>query len=133
MWGCISTGGLDYPEGGLRQRLTWRSAPEPRVDLDNPPSPAIFSFAQRPWGSKSVARSHRAICVARQRRSVGRRDLQDDSADKPSIVRLVVRWSAGDGIAAESLQDHDNWRVNGTRNGVQIEVIVAPDGSVVTG
>ncbi|MFI7664130.1 hypothetical protein [Nocardia sp. NPDC049526] len=31
------------------------------------------------------------------------------------------------------LQDNSNWKVNGTRNGVQIEVIVAPDGSVVTG
>ncbi len=31
------------------------------------------------------------------------------------------------------LQDNGNWKVNGTRNGVQIEVIVAPDGSVVTG
>ncbi|WP_370523836.1 MULTISPECIES: EndoU domain-containing protein [Nocardia] len=32
-----------------------------------------------------------------------------------------------------ALQDNGNWKVNGTRNGARIEVIVAPDGSVVTG
>ncbi|MFE9321868.1 hypothetical protein ACIHDR_03550 [Nocardia sp. NPDC052278] len=64
--------------------------------------------------------------------------------DKVAFVALEVEWQVCDqfvfgmpgGVDPDQppvLQDNGNWKFNGTRNGVQIEVIVAPDGSVVTG
>ncbi|MGW4330336.1 EndoU domain-containing protein [Nocardia sp. NPDC004573] len=55
----------------------------------------------------------------------------DDWEDDKIIDRIVDVAKNPD--QPPVLQDNGNWKVNGTRNGVQIEVIVAPDGSVVTG